>query len=84
MCPIYSEKARFAWLNSKMTEVHRMMKHAFKTINQCGVTALYRFQLCNVCSAYESIFLHEVDIFVTECMCTVSIKSRDCDVCWPP
>ena len=34
------EKARFSWLNSKMPEVHKKIKHAFKTINQCGVTAL--------------------------------------------
>ena len=76
MCPIYSEKARFSWLNSKMPEVYKKMKHAFKTINQCGVTALYRFYLCIVCrvvcSAYESIFLPEVDVFVTKCMCTIS------------
>ena len=43
VCPIYSEKVRFSWLNLKMPEVHKKMKHAFKTINQCGVTALYRF-----------------------------------------
>ena len=84
MCPIYSEKARFSWINSKMPEFHKKMKHAFKTINQCGVTVLYRILLCNVCSAYKSIFLHEVDVFVTKSMCTISLKSRDCDVRWPP
>ena len=63
MCPIYSEKARFSWLNSKMPEVYKKIKHAFKTINQCGVTALYRFCMPVVCSAYESIFLPEVDVF---------------------
>ena len=47
MCPIYSEKTRFSWLNSKMSEVYKKMKHAFKTINPCGVTALYLFSCIN-------------------------------------
>ena len=50
MCPVYSEKARFSWSNSKIPEVHIKIKHAFKTINQCRVTALYSFS----CVMYDT------------------------------
>ena len=36
-------KSKVFRINSKMPEAHEKMRHAFKTINQCGVTAFTVF-----------------------------------------
>ena len=66
---IYSEKASFSRLNSKMPEVHKKIKHAFKTVNQCGVTALYRFS-CVMYARHTSQFSYLKWMFLSlnECV----------------
>ena len=70
MCPIYTEKARFSWSNSKMPEVHKKMKHAFKTINQCGVTALYRLS-CVMYARHTSQFSYLKWMFLSLNICVL-------------
>ena len=36
-------KSKVFMVKLENAEVHKKMKHAFKTVNQCGVTALYCF-----------------------------------------
>ena len=77
LCAFYIRKTGFPLIISQMPEVHENIKYANQTRIQCVVTAPYCILLCNVCTAHKLIFLSEVSVLCTKCIC-------DCDVRLPP